>query len=180
MKSSWISLGLWMMLLDRSIPRGVVVMLLDCCRANSSSPLFKAKSTRQRLQRGLGERLVATPLTNSVGFIIGFAADPGTVALERAGGTHGIFTGALLDMFRKYGHTVPLPLVLAMVRNRIRDEVVEPALPSNAARHGQRPWDHCCHIGHVFLFEVGYSSHVAMYFIRMVHAMNICERFAAG
>ena len=89
-------------------------------------------------------------IPRSTEFLVGFATDPGTLALETDDIDHGYFTQSLLTHFRAHGETTPMTRLLTAVRTdvmrttaakiaELREAKGDAAVEGYCA-YGQRPW----------------------------------------
>ena len=138
-----------------------MIVLLDCCRQSDTDYTFRARS----VPGGAATAASKPPTMNgrvdfnsgiprSTEFLVAFATDPGTLALETDDINHGFFTQSLLVHFRAHGGATPMTRLLTAVRAdvmrataakiaEIRETRGEAAVEGYCA-YGQRPWVNEC------------------------------------
>ena len=154
--------------LDITMKGGVVILLLDACRENPSVQAFKVRARNAGgggAKSGLAGNAGVSSGKHSTEFVVGYAADPGTIAIESARHRNGFFTAALLSNFSRLGNSHKVTDVLDLVRAEVQRATAPLAeaaslISASVARHGQRPWVHSCVTKRVFMFGVSSSRAV--------------------
>lgn len=115
----------------------VSLVFLDACRDN---PFLDNLVRSLGVRGGSLERGLARVSNISIGTFIGFATEPGSVALD-GDGEHSPFTSAMLDHMDSPG------LDVEIMMRRVRDDVVR------ATQSRQIPWSHSSLLGRGFVFK---------------------------
>ena len=116
----------------------IVIIVLDCCRANKEDATWKdgvegglvARSAMDSVERG-GQSFVRAPSSGQ--FLIAYSSDPGTVSFETSGDRNGWFTGCLL------AHLLTPDLRLFDVLNHAAEDLLKKSKGQQRAWVSQTP-----------------------------------------